>query len=100
VRRLWPLKNEGAIGVSFSDTPETVAMELARLLDGYPSVTAATLVDETDAPSGHAELDVLVETTARNTVPNTVAHAIVRSSLGIAAVDPANNPDYKRVIVR
>jgi len=86
--------------VSFSDTPVCVATELARTLDTYPSVLAATIVPDTESPSGRPELEAVVKATARGTVPNSVTHAITRSSLGIAECDPANVPNHKRVVVR
>ena len=86
--------------MSFSDTPRCVTMELARALDTYPSVLAATVVPESETPSGRPELEAVVENTARDTLPNSVTHAIARSSLGIADCDPANTPGYKRVVVR
>ena len=86
--------------MSFSDTPSCVATELARTLDRYPSVVAATIVPESESPSGRPEVEAVVETTARGTLPNSVTHAVVRSSLGIAECDPGNSPGHKRVVIR
>jgi len=87
--------------MSFADSPECVASELARSLDTYPSVVAATIVPEGRGPDpDRVTLEVLAERTARGTLPNTVAHAVVRSSLGLADVTDANNPDYKRAVIQ
>jgi hypothetical protein len=86
--------------VSFSDTPEALATELARDLQQYPSVLATTIVPAEESPRGRVEVELTVEQTARDTIPNAVTHAIVRSSMGIGPSDPHNNPDYRRVVVR
>jgi ABC-type phosphate transport system ATPase subunit len=86
--------------VSFSDTPDCVARELARELADLPSVLAVDRIAADLTPSGHVELEVIAEATDRGTVPNAVTHLVVQSSLGIADCDPHNVPGYKRVIVR
>ena len=86
--------------MSFSDTPGVVCEELARSLESIPSVVDADHLDAADSPSGRDELDVVVQATARNTLPNSVTHAIVLSSLGIADVTDANALNHKRVVVR
>jgi len=86
--------------MSFSDTPEVVATELARELDGHPSVLATTVVPASAEPRAGPELEVLAEATARGTVPNSVMLTVLHSSLGPFRVVESNNPDYKRVIIR
>jgi hypothetical protein len=86
--------------MSFSDSPEAVCTELARQLDAIPSVLSVTIVPENEPPRDCVELEVVAEATDRDTVPNSVMLAILHSSLGPAAIDPHNNPDYKRVIAR
>jgi len=86
--------------MSFSDSPGAVATELARQLDAIPSVLAATVVPADAEPREGVEVEVVAEATARDTVPNSVMLAILHSSFGPAAIDPHNNPNYKRVIAR
>lgn len=86
--------------MSFSDSPEVVCEELARQLDDRPAVLAATVVPDSAAPRTGPELEVIVEATDRATVPNSVMLAVLRSSLGPHEIQPSNNPDYLRVIVR
>jgi hypothetical protein len=86
--------------VSFADSPGAVATELARELDRIPSVLSATVVPAEEPPRDGPEVEVIVEATARDTVPNSVMLTILHSSLGPLAIDPHNNPDYKRVLVR
>jgi len=74
--------------------------ELERVLPTIPSVDAVTFLDERESPSGYAETEVTVRRTATGTVPNAVTCKLCQSALGIAAVDPANHPDYLRVVVR
>lgn len=74
--------------------------ELARVLETIPSVEAADHLQPEMSPSGRHETEVLVLATPRGTVPKSVQARIVDSTLGIANVDPANNPDYLRVVVR
>jgi hypothetical protein len=86
--------------MSFSNTPGALATELARDLGQFPSVLSATVVPEDEGPHGRVEVELTVKKTDRDTIPNAVTHAIVRSSMGIGSADPHNNPDYKRVVVR
>jgi hypothetical protein len=86
--------------MSFSDSPHVVCDELARELDAIPSVAGADVLAAHRTPSGRPEVDLLVESTDRGTLPNSVAFAIVQSSLGIADCTAANAVDHKRVVVR
>ena len=86
--------------MSFSDTPQAVCEELARELEEIPSVAGTDTLAAHRTPSSRPEVDLLVEATDRGTLPNSVAFAIVQSSLGIADCTAANVPDYKRVVVR
>ena len=97
---LWWLRTDPGLAMSFSDTPQAVCDELAAELDSYPSVAGADVLGAHCTPSGRPEVDLLVEATDRGTLPNSVAFAIVQSSLGVADCTAANAPDYKRVIVR
>jgi len=74
--------------------------ELGRCLEGLPSVQSVDHLGPALSPSGRPETQVLVGRTPRGTVPNAVAMKIVQSGLGIASIDPANHPDYLRVVVR
>ena len=53
-----------------------------------------------ETPSGRPEVELIVQSTDRRTLPNAVSHAIVRSSLGIADCTDANAIKHKRVVVR
>lgn len=81
---------------------DCTARELARCLASIPSVVAVDRVGSALTPSGRVEIEAIVETTARGTVPNSVTHAVVRSSLGIApgATQPGNAPGTARVVIR
>jgi hypothetical protein len=74
--------------------------ELARAIDSIPSVAAVDYLAPHESPSGRPETEIVVEATRRDTVPNSVTAAVVRSSLGVAAAAPGIDPDYKRVVVR
>jgi hypothetical protein len=74
--------------------------ELGRCLEELPSVRAVDHIVSDLPPSGRPETEVIVGRTPRGTVPNAVAMKVVQSGLGIADVDPANHPDYLRVVVR
>ena len=74
--------------------------ELARVLETVPSVEAADHLQPATSPNGRHETEIVVLATGRGTVPKSVQARIVDSTLGIADIEPANHPDYLRVIVR
>jgi len=74
--------------------------ELGRVLETVPSVEAVDYLPPEQSPSGRPETEVTVRATVTGTVPNAVTCKLCQSALGIAAVDPANHPDYLRVVVR
>ena len=74
--------------------------ELARVLETVPSVEAADHLQPATSPNGRHETEIVVLATGRGTVPKSVQARIVDSTLGIADIEPANNPDYLRVVVR
>lgn len=81
---------------------DAVAMhrELGRCIESQPAVASVDYIPPGESPSGRPETEIVVRESARGTVPNSVAMKVVESSIGIAAVQPGNNPRYRRVIVR
>ena len=51
--------------MSFSDSPDCVARELARHLAATPGVLAVDRLGSEVSPSGRVEIEAVVETTAR-----------------------------------
>jgi len=100
MRRLRARENGGVDGVSFSDSPDIVADELARRLESQPCVVGTDRLSPTQSRTGHETLEATVKATDRGTLPNAVARAVTQSSLGLAEVSPANAPDHLVVIVR
>ena len=86
--------------MSFADAPECVARELETQLAARPGVVATDRIGSEFTPSGRVEIEVIVEATARGTVPNCVTWPVVQSSLGIADVTAWNAPDTLRVVIR
>jgi hypothetical protein len=86
--------------MSFSDSPEAVADELARRLESQPAVVATDRLSADVSLSGRETVEATVKSTDRGTLPNAVTRAVVQSSLGIAEVSPANAPEHKVVIIR
>jgi hypothetical protein len=86
--------------MSFSDSPSVVADELARRLESQPAVVGTDRLSADVALTGRETIEATVRATDRGTVPNSVARAVVQSSLGLAEVSPANTPDHKVVIIR
>jgi hypothetical protein len=74
--------------------------ELGRCIDSIPRVESVDYLDPATSPSGRPETEIVVRKTATGTVPNSLLCKISFSTLGIAEIVPANNADYKRVVVR
>ena len=86
--------------MSFSDSPDIVADELARRLESQPCVVGTDRLSALQSRTGHETLEATVKATDRGTLPNAVARAVTQSSLGLAEVSPANAPGHLVVIIR
>jgi hypothetical protein len=74
--------------------------ELERCVESIPSVEAVDYLAPEESASGRPETEIVVRATPTGTAPNSLLCKICQSSLGLETVRPANNPDYKHVVVR
>lgn len=73
---------------------------LARRLRYHDAVEHADYLDIEASPSPHPETELVVQVTRRGSVPAGVLYGIADAGLELADSQPANNPDYRRVVVR